>query len=239
MDAGELIVLGRELSAIGAAVMRGARLPGGAVPSGISMIGADVLAHTPTSVGEIADRTGLRRDYVSESVGKLRDQGIVDTAPDPRDGHRTLVRLTARNPEQVSPAAAAPADQALRDALGPGADGETAATILAALTDLAGRLRPARDTQEPGAEEPAAPVRGERDLRPRAGIPRPGATPADATRADATRIDVDATRADATRADVTRADRTRADRTRAESTRVNRPARRHRKGGRGGGGSIR
>lgn len=181
MKAGELIVLGRQLTEIGTTAMRGARLPAGAVPSGISMVGADVLEHPATSIGEIADRTGLRQRYVSQAVAKLRDQGVVETAPDPRDARRTRVRLAASHPERVTVAASAPVDQALRDALGPGTDRETAIAILAALTELAERLRPAG----PDA--------------------RAEATRAEATRAEATRADL--TRTDNTRLDITRVNR--------------------------------
>lgn len=171
MKAGELIVLGRQLAEIGTTAMRGARLPAGAVPSGISMVGADVLEHPSTSIGEIADRTGLRQRYVSQAVAKLRDQGVVETAPDPRDARRTRVRLAASHPERVTVAASAPVDQALRDSLGPGTDRETAIAILAALTELAERLRPAG----PDA---------------RAGATRADATRADLTRTDNTRVDI-------------------------------------------------
>lgn len=182
VNAGELIVLGRELTKIGTAALRGARLPGGAVPSGIAMVGADVLAHSPTSAGEIADRTGLRRGYVSESVAKLRDQGVVETAPDPRDSRRTLVRLTAAHPERVTAAASEPVEAALRDALGPGTDRETAIALLAALVEVAERLRPADEAGGAG---------------PRADAARAEPAPADRTR-------VDITPAGHTRVDITR-----------------------------------
>jgi DNA-binding MarR family transcriptional regulator len=213
MNAGELIILGRQLTQIGTVAMRGARDPKGAIPGGVAIIGSDVLVHPETSVGDIARRTGLRPGYVSESVDRLRDQGVLETVPDPDDGRRVLVRLTGGHPERVSKAAAAPVDQALRDALGPGTDGATARTILAALIELAERL----GTPESGPGEDPPPTRT--DLT-RSDLTRADATRADATRADRTRMD--ATRADLTRTDLTRTDLTRSDVTRSDVTRSDR-----------------
>jgi DNA-binding MarR family transcriptional regulator len=58
------------------------------IPAGLSMVGADVFAHPATSISEIAHRTGLRQSYVSESVARLRDRGVVETAPDPAEASR-------------------------------------------------------------------------------------------------------------------------------------------------------
>jgi hypothetical protein len=211
MNVGELIILGRQLTSIGNAALRGAQDPNGAIPAGISMVGSDLLLHPATSVGEVAQRTGLRPTFVAECVGKLRDQGVVETS---HDGRGTLVRLTGGDPGRVTKAASAPADQALRDALGPGTDPRTALTILAVLTELSERLRDAGcPLDERGPDE--------RNLGQGAlDEPGPDPTHADATRTDLTRADL--TRADLTRADIgiTRADRTRTDLTRADATRA-------------------
>lgn len=119
---------------------------GSQVPTtGQGMVGADVFAHPDTSVGEIAERTGLRQGYVSETVARLRKQGVLETSTDPADGRRTLVRLAPGHPAAVSRAAAADVSQALGRALG---DPDPAALteITATLTALARRLQPA----EPG-----------------------------------------------------------------------------------------
>jgi general secretion pathway protein D len=180
---------------------------------------------------------------VADAIRQLSEHGIVSTRPDPRNSDRTLVRLLADRPEKAVPAASAPVDAALRAALGPGTDPRTAAEVLAALTTLAERLRPAGRTpdakpapagprrdakpkpapaeqgQKPRVRRPAVPEKPSVPERP--SRPRPSAAPSPA-RSDATRVDSAATRADVTRADRTRADVTRADRTRADLTRADR-----------------
>jgi DNA-binding MarR family transcriptional regulator len=152
MTAGELIILGRQLTKIGTSAMRsGGTAPddGSAprhgrepeIPAGLSMVGADVFAHPATSITEIAARTGLRQSYVSDSVARLRDQGVVETAPDPADRRRTLVRLVPGHPHRVASAAAAPVEEALAQALG-NPDPAALAGIIATLAELARRLRP-------------------------------------------------------------------------------------------------
>ena len=148
LTAGELVILGRELTKIGVTAMRGQRgegeHPGGAqIPAGLSMVGADVFAHPATSISEIADRTGLRQSYVSESVAKLRDRGVVETAPDPVDGRRTLVHLAAGHPHRLANAAGTSVDAALSAALGD-ADPATVAEVTGMLTALARRLKPSQ-----------------------------------------------------------------------------------------------
>jgi DNA-binding MarR family transcriptional regulator len=152
MTAGELIMLGRHLTRIGTDAMRGQG--GSQTPAGLNMVAADVFAHPATSVGEIADRTGLRQGYVSESVARLREQGVVETSTDPADGRRTLVRLAPGHPAAVARAAATGVTQTLARALGD-PDPATLAQITATLTALARSLQPA----EPGLV-PRALIRG-------------------------------------------------------------------------------
>lgn len=143
LTAGELIMLGRQLARIGTEVMRGHG--GSQAPAGQGMVAADVFAHPATSVGEIADRTGLRQSYVSESIARLREQNVVETSTDPADGRRTLVRLVPGHPATVARAAAAPVTHALASALGDPDPGDLA-QITATLAAIARSLRRA----EPG-----------------------------------------------------------------------------------------
>jgi DNA-binding MarR family transcriptional regulator len=167
MTAGELIMLGRQLTRIGTEAMRGQG--GSQAPAGQGMVAADVFSHPATSVGEIADRTGLRQSYVSESIARLREQGVVETSADPADGRRTLVRLAPGHPATVARAAAAGVSQALARALGD-PDPGTLAQITATLTALARRLQPAEPgpvpralTRGPGAPGPDRGAPGARE----------------------------------------------------------------------------
>jgi DNA-binding MarR family transcriptional regulator len=159
LTAGELIMLGRQLTRIGTGAMRGQG--GSQAPAVQGAVAADVFAHPATSVGEIADRTGLRQSYVSESIARLREQGVVETGTDPSDGRRTLVRLAPGHPDTVARAAAAPVSQALARALGD-PDPGTLAEITATLTALARRLQPAEPGPVPRAltRGPDGPDRG-------------------------------------------------------------------------------
>jgi DNA-binding MarR family transcriptional regulator len=169
VDALDLIMLGRQLTKIGEAVLRrpgDATGPGdtadrldttgraGAwaggtsgsgsgpvMPNGPSLVLRDVFAHPGSSITDITGRTGLPQSYVSESVARLRDQGIVETAADPADGRRTLVRVSAGHPRTVAAKGMASVDAALAEALGEPEGG--AAEIIETLERLAARLRPA------------------------------------------------------------------------------------------------
>jgi DNA-binding MarR family transcriptional regulator len=140
LTAGELIMVGRQLTKIGTMAMRGHGT--GDLPAGLGMVAADVFAHPATSIGEIADRTGLRQSYVSESVARLRRQGVVETSADPADGRRTLVRLAAGHPATVSQAAAVPVSETLARALGD-PDPRTLAEVIDVLAALVRGLQPA------------------------------------------------------------------------------------------------
>ena len=96
MNALDLIMLGRQLTKIGEEVLRGSKAQ--AMPTGPSLVLRDVFAHPDSSITEVTARTGLPQSYVSDSVARLRDQGIVETSADPADGRRTLVRVTAQHP---------------------------------------------------------------------------------------------------------------------------------------------
>jgi DNA-binding MarR family transcriptional regulator len=137
VNALDLIMLGRQLTKIGEEVMRGSA--GSSMPTGPSLVLRDVFAHPDSSITDVTARTGLPQSYVSESVARLRDQGIVETSADPADGRRTLVRITAQHPRTVAAKGSASVDGALAAALGDAAD---AGRVISMLSELAERLRP-------------------------------------------------------------------------------------------------
>jgi DNA-binding MarR family transcriptional regulator len=137
VNALDLIMLGRQLTKIGEEVLRGSAHQG--MPTGPSLVLRDVFAHPDSSITDVTARTGLPQSYVSESVARLRDQGIVETSADPADGRRTLVRVAAQHPRTVAAKGSASVDAALAAALGDAAD---AGEIIAVLSGLAERLRP-------------------------------------------------------------------------------------------------
>jgi len=143
MDALDLIVLGRQLMKLGEDTMRGSNAL--ALPTGPMLVLGDVLAHPDSSIGEVTKRTGLPQSYASESVARLREQGIVETMPDPADGRKTLVRLSSQHMRNIATKGAVPVDSALADALGEH-DSTKLKSILGLLGELSERLRP----REPG-----------------------------------------------------------------------------------------
>ena len=112
------------------------------MPTGPSLVLRDVFAHPGSSITDITGRTGLPQGYVSESVARLRSQGILETSADPADGRRTLVRVSAEHPRTVAARGSAPVDGALAAALGEPDGGPAVTEIVATLSALAERLRP-------------------------------------------------------------------------------------------------
>jgi DNA-binding MarR family transcriptional regulator len=101
MNPMSLFLLGRKLM----------QIANGALPNGKSnttarLIFVDVAYHQNSSITEITERTGFPQSLVSTAVARLRDLGLLATAPDPSDRRRTLVRTT-------------PAVNAVEERLGP------------------------------------------------------------------------------------------------------------------------
>ena len=162
MEALDLILLGRRLAKIGESVLRGGAAP--EQPTGAGLVLRDVLAHPGSPISQITARTGLPQSYVSATVSRLRERGVVESGPDPQDGRRTLVSVAPGHPAAVARAGEASADDALRAAFaggvgngagagagigtgaGAGADPKRAAALIKVLEELARLLKPA----EPG-----------------------------------------------------------------------------------------
>jgi DNA-binding MarR family transcriptional regulator len=153
MEALELIQLGRRLARIGEQVLRGAG-DGPAPPLGPSMVLQDVFAHPGSSVTDITERTGFPQSYVSESVARLRDQGLLVTEVDPADRRRTLVRTSPEHLRRVARKGSASVDDALAEAFGE-SDAASVEALVSTLSEMAERLLPA----------PPGPIR--RQLQPK------------------------------------------------------------------------
>ena len=112
------------------------------MPTGPTLVLRDVFANPGSSITDITARTGLPQSYVSESVARLRGQGIVRTSADPADGRRTLVRVSAQHPRTVAAKGSAPVDAALAAALGEPNGGAAVTKIIGTLSALADQLAP-------------------------------------------------------------------------------------------------
>jgi DNA-binding MarR family transcriptional regulator len=154
MNALDLFQLGRWLQKIGEEAMRTA----GAAPlaPGVRLILMNVFASPDSSINEIADQTGLPQSYVSESVGKLRDQGVFETHADPADGRRSLVRVSKTIPKRVAQIGLTSVDDVLLDAFGE-VERSRGAELVAALEVVAAQLRTTRSGSRSMARRLAEP----------------------------------------------------------------------------------
>ncbi len=135
----QLLSLGKRLIEIGREAIDQAG-PTSLTPGEVAVI-ADVFRYPDCAVREIVARTGFAQSHVSASVGRLRERGLLDTAPDPADGRRTLVRLTDRARRAVHTRADRPADDVIARAV---ADPARAERVVALLDELA-QLLPTTD----------------------------------------------------------------------------------------------
>jgi DNA-binding MarR family transcriptional regulator len=97
----------------------------------------DALKHPGSPVSEIQARTGFAQSHVSVSVARLKERGLIETAPDPADRRRTTVRLAARTRRAILAQAGRSADETLARAVG---DPATAERVRVLLDELAGLL---------------------------------------------------------------------------------------------------
>lgn len=139
VDALDLIRLGRQLVRTEGHALRGSM--GTSLPTGPSPLLRDVFANPGASIKVIAERTALPQSYVSESVAKLREKGLVSTEVDAADRRRTLVRVRPEHELGVARKGGRPIDRALTEALD-GADSEVVRTTVEALSLVASRLSP-------------------------------------------------------------------------------------------------
>ncbi|MER6785792.1 helix-turn-helix domain-containing protein [Streptomyces sp. NPDC000658] len=146
VDGVELFLLGRTLMKIGEEALPdppggSARYAGSART--VLIVASDIAARQDTTVGEIAARTGLPQSQVSTAVARLKEAGSVQTAPDPADRRRMLVRPNPEVSPRVAQVRDAGVDDALATALGSD-DPRRLAEVTEALEVLARHLAPAR-----------------------------------------------------------------------------------------------
>ncbi|MFD7431478.1 MarR family winged helix-turn-helix transcriptional regulator [Streptomyces sp. NPDC059818] len=122
----------------------------------VLIVASDIAAHPDTAVGEIATRTGLPQSQVSSAIARLKEAGSVQTAPDPVDRRRVLVRQAAEVSERVAQIRATGIEEAVTSALG--SDGpQRLREFSAALDVLARNLVPSSAGPESRRAGTAAP----------------------------------------------------------------------------------
>ena len=140
MNGLELYLLGRRLMKLGEEALPPSGLDN--MAASVRSVLTDVFSHPGSSVSEIVERTGFPQSHVSSSVARLRDLGVLVTAPDPADRRWTLVRpaegMVQKMVQKAVRRSATPIDATLAEALGPDAQ-DRLPEILAAL-DLLGEL---------------------------------------------------------------------------------------------------
>jgi DNA-binding MarR family transcriptional regulator len=105
------------------------------------MVLQDVFGHSGSSVSDITARTGLPQGYVSESVARLRVEGLVITEVDPADRRRTLVRMSPEHLRRVALKGSASVDAALAEAFSE-SDPVKAQTFVTTVSEMARCLLP-------------------------------------------------------------------------------------------------
>ena len=94
------------------------------------------LQRPGSTVRELRAATGFAQSHVSTTVARLRDRGLVETAPDPADRRTTQVRLTPAARRAIRRRARADASQSLRAAVGDPTAARRAEALLDELADL-------------------------------------------------------------------------------------------------------
>jgi DNA-binding MarR family transcriptional regulator len=139
MEALQLFLLGRRLTKLGGAAIRGDRSTD--IPASVLLLLQHIFVHPDSSITEIAAGTGLPQSFVSTSVAQLRAMGLAETSTDPSDARRTLVRSAPAFARHLAERGTAPVDGVIADALG-SADPQEVSEVIAQLEDLYRRLVP-------------------------------------------------------------------------------------------------
>jgi DNA-binding MarR family transcriptional regulator len=132
MDGGQLHRLGRRLIELSRAAT--GQVDDRALTAGQVAVLEDVIKHPDSSVNEIRVRTGFVQSHVSVSVAKLKERGIVETAPDHFDRRRIQVRVVPDAMRTVTQRTNRDIDGAVAEAV---TDPERARRVLDLLDELA------------------------------------------------------------------------------------------------------
>ncbi|MEU1283358.1 helix-turn-helix domain-containing protein [Kitasatospora sp. NPDC005856] len=137
MDGVQLLRLGKRLTELGRAMITDPASEH--LTAGEIAVVADVYRHPAASVQEIRVRTGFAQSHVSVSVARLRERGLLDAAPDPADGRRTLLTVSDPARRAIRAHVARPAEPVIARAV---PDPEKARRVTELLDELAGLLLP-------------------------------------------------------------------------------------------------
>jgi MarR family transcriptional regulator, 2-MHQ and catechol-resistance regulon repressor len=95
----DLIWLGQRLAEAGQLDVQGLA-PG--VPTAELLVMYELLEEGPSSITELAERTGYAQSRVSAAVAGLRDREWIGTRRDPADGRRTIAYVPADSGRRAS-----------------------------------------------------------------------------------------------------------------------------------------
>jgi DNA-binding MarR family transcriptional regulator len=136
MDGYELFQLGRRLIKLASDAIPEVGLQ--LLPASTRAIVFDIFENPDSSISDITARVHFPQSQVSACVARLREAGVVETASDPRDRRRTLVRPTAASLQLAREKPSASIDAAVAEAIGSAdpADVQRVVDALDALSEL-------------------------------------------------------------------------------------------------------
>jgi DNA-binding MarR family transcriptional regulator len=128
-------------------------LPEGRMATSGRLVFVDVAYHPNSSITEITERTGFPQSLVSTAVARLREMGLLESGPDPRDRRRTLVHTSPALKAVQERLGPVPIDDLLARALAP-EDRAELAKVVAALELLSRLLTPEGMSDDPEPPPP-------------------------------------------------------------------------------------
>lgn len=134
----ELIWLGQRLAEAGRADIRELAPE---VPTAELIVMYDLLDHGPSTITELADRTGYVQSRVSSAVAGLCERNWTKTRSDPADGRRTIVYVPEDVQRQARQVQARNANDEILKPLLDEIPARRREAIIRALTDLHDLLR--------------------------------------------------------------------------------------------------